>query len=89
MLSSAYLFVAVRKLFFKEGEVRWPERLTEARKERGGALAEEGFGHFGLLGVREVRVAALLRRKVSGVQPGKSGHRLMFRKSGDFAVIFF
>ena len=69
--------------------MRLPECLAEARKERDGALAKEVFGHFGLLGIREVRVAALLRRKVSGVQPGKSVINLKFSLGVMIHAVYF
>ena len=68
-LFSAYLLVTVGEMFLEEDEVRFSKRLSEPRQERCGALAQENFGHSRLLGVREVGVAALLRRKVGGVQP--------------------
>ena len=65
--------IPVAEVLLEEGEVGLWERLSESREEGGGALGEEGFGHSRLLGLREVGVAALLRREVGGVQPDKNG----------------
>ena len=63
--------VTVGILSLEECQLRFAHRLAEAGQEGGGSLGEEGFGHAPLLGVREVGVAALLRREVGRVQPDK------------------